>query len=72
MAKARCNLAPVLGANRTAGRERNKAGGSRLTFADITTGEQAYKMPGSAGGEPARAVGACATSKPLVMGHANV
>ena len=50
MVKARCNLAPVLGADRTTGRERDGAGGSRLTFADVTAGRQAHEMPGSAGG----------------------
>ena len=72
MVKARRNLAPVLGADRTVSREHDGAGGSRLTFADVTVGGQAYEMPGSTGGEPARAVGACATNKPPVHGHADV
>ena len=72
MVKARRNLAPVLGADRMASREHDGAGGSRLTFADVTAGGQGYKMPGRAGGEPARTVGACATSKPPVHGHADV
>ena len=66
MAKTRRNLVPVLGADRTAGCECNGAGGSRLTFADVTAGGQAYEMPGSMGGEPAHAVGACATGEPPV------
>ena len=72
MAKARHNLAPVLGADRTASRERDGAGGSRLTFADVTAGGKAYEMPGSTGGELARAMGACAAGKPLVRWHADV
>ena len=72
MVKARRNLAPVLGADRTTSRERNGAGGSRLTFADVTAGGQVHEMPGSAGGELACAVGACATGKLLVLGHADV
>ena len=72
MAKARRNLTPVLGADRTAGRERDGAGRSCLTFADVTAGGQAYEMPDRAGGEPARAVGACATGKPPVQGHADM
>ena len=72
MVKARHNLAPVLGANRTTGRECDGAGGSRLTFADVTAGKQEHEMPGSAGGEPARAVGACAAGKPPIQRHANV
>ena len=31
-----------------------------------------YKMPGIAGGEPARAVGACTASQLPVQGHADV
>ena len=72
MVKARRNLAPVLRTDRTASREHDGAGISRLTFADVTVGGQAYEMPGSTGGEPARTVGACATGKPPVHGHANV
>ena len=72
MAEACRNLAPVLGAGRAAGRGRGGAGGSRLTFADVTAGGQAYEMPDSAGGEPARAVGARAAGKPPVRGHADV
>ena len=71
MAKARRNLAPVLGAGRTAGREHDGAGRSRLTSADVIAGGKAYGMPGSIGGEPARAVGACTASKPPVQGHAD-
>ena len=72
MVKARRNLAPVLGADRMASREHDGAGGSRLTFADVTAGGQAYEMPGSVGGKPACAVGACAATKPPVHGHANI
>ena len=72
MVKAHRNLAPVLGANRAMCRERDGAGRSCLTFADVTTDRQAHEMPGSTGGEPARAVGACATSKPPALGHADV
>ena len=72
MAKARCNLAPVLGADITAGCERDGAGGSRLTSANVIAGGKAYGMPGSARGEPARAVGACAAGKPSVRWHADV
>ena len=72
MVKARHNLAPVLGADRTASREHDGAGGSRLTFADVTAGGQAYKMLGSVGGKPGHAVGACATGKLPVHGHADM
>ena len=72
MAKARHNLAPVLGADRTTSRERDRAGGSRLTFADVTAGGQAYETLGSVGGEPACAVGVCDAGKPPVQGHADV
>ena len=72
MVKARRNLVLVLRANRTVSREHNGAGGSRLTFADVTTGGQAYETPGSVGGEQVHAVGTCAASKPPVLGHADV
>ena len=72
MVKAHRNLAPVLEADRTAGREHNGAGGSRLTSADVIAGGQAYEMPGSTRGEPARTVGACTASKPPAQGHADV
>ena len=72
MAKARHNLAPVLGANKTTSREHDGAGESRLTFANITVGGQAYEMLGSAGGEPVRAGGACDAGKLPVQGHADV
>ena len=72
MVKARRNLVPVLGADRTVSREHDGAGGSRPTFADVTAGRQAYKMPVSTGCKPAHAVGACATGKLLVHGHADV
>ena len=72
MAKARCNLAPVLTADRTAGRERDGAGRSRPTSADVIAGGKVYGMPGSTGGEPACAVGACTTGKPPAQGHADV
>ena len=72
MVKARRNLAPVLGADRTTGHELDETGAYRLTFADVTTDRQAHEMPGSAGGEPARAVGACTAGKPPALGHANV
>ena len=72
MAKARRNLAPVLGADRTAGRECDGAGRSRLTFADVTAGGQAHEMPDSVEGKPVHTVGACAASKPPVQGHADM
>ena len=72
MAKARHNLAPVLGANRTASREHDGAGRPRLTFADATTGGQAYEMPASTGGKPAHAVGARDASKPPVQGRVDM
>ena len=72
MVKAHRNLAPVLRADRTASCEHDGAGGSRLTFADVTAGGQSYEMPGREGGEPARAVGACAAGKSPVHGHADV
>ena len=72
MAKARRNLASVLGADRIVGCERDGADGSRLTFVDVTAGGQVHKMLGSTGGRLARIVGACATCKPLVLGHADV
>ena len=72
MVKAHRNLAPVLGADRTTSHELDMAGGSRLTFADVTAGGHAHEMPGSVGGELARTVGACATSKPPVLGHADM
>ena len=67
-ANARRNLALVLGADRTVGCEHNGAGRSRLTSANVTAGGEAYEMPGSTGGEPARAVGACATGKTAGLG----
>ena len=72
MAKARHNLALVLGAGKTAGRECDGAGRSRQTFADVAVGGLTYGMLDSTGSELAHAVGACATSKPLVQGHTNV
>ena len=72
MVKARHNLASVLRADRTTGRERNRTGGSRLTFVDVTAGRQAHEMPGSVGGEPAHTVGVCTASKPPALGHADV
>ena len=72
MVKARRNLAPVLGANRTVSREHDGAGRSRLTFADVTTGGEAYEMPGTTGAKPVHAVGACAAGSPPVHGHADV
>ena len=72
MAKAHRNLVLVLGASRTAGRERDGAGESRLTFGDVIAGGKAYGMPGSVGGEPARAVKACTAGKPPVRRHADV
>ena len=72
MAEVRRNRVSVLGADRTTGHERDGVGGSRLTFADDTTGRRAHKTLGSVEGKPARAVGACATGKPPVLGHADV
>ena len=72
MVKARHNLALVLEADRMAGCEHDRAGGSRLTSADVIVGGQAYKMSDSTGGELARTVGACAASKPPVQGHADI
>ena len=66
MAKAGRNLALVLGANRTAGHERDGASRSPLTSADVIAGRKVYGMPGSTGGEVARTVGACAAGKPPV------
>ena len=55
------NLVPVLGADRTTGRERSRDGGPNLILADVI-------VLRNAGNEPARAVGACATGKPPVQG----
>ena len=72
MAKARRNLAPVLRADRTAGREHDRAGRSHLTSIDVIVGGKAYGMPGTTRAEPARTVGACAPSKLPVRWHADV
>ena len=49
MGEARRNLAPVLGVDGTAVRERDRIGGSRLTSADVTTGSRAREIPDSVG-----------------------
>ena len=66
------NLAPVLGADRATGRERSRDGGPNLILADVIVNAQSHVMLRNAGNEPARAVGACATGKPPVLGHADV
>ena len=72
MVGTRRNLAPVLGADRATGRERSRDGGPNLILADVIVSAQSHVMPRNAGNEPARAVGACATGKPPVLGHADV
>ena len=68
MGKARRNLAPVLGVDRTAARERDKVGGSRLTSADVTTSRRTRKIPDNVGrNRPARTVGARVAGKPPVL-----
>ena len=66
------NLAPVLGADRTTGRERSRDGGPNLILADVIVNAQSHVMLRNAGNEPVHAVGACATGKPPVLGHADV
>ena len=66
------NLAPVLGADRATGRERSRDGGPNLILADVIVSAQSHVMLRNAGNEPACAVGACATGKPPVLGHADV
>ena len=68
MVGTRRNLAPVLGADRATGRERSRDGGPNLILADVIVSAQLHVMLRNAGNEPARAVGACATGKPPVLG----
>ena len=72
MVGARRNLAPVLGAGRVTGRERSRDGGPNLILANVIVSTQSHVMLRNAGNEPARGVGACATSKPPVLEHADV
>ena len=72
MVGTRRNLAPVLGADGATGRERSRDGGPNLILADVIVNAQSHVMLRNAGNEPARAVGACATGKPPVLGHADV
>ena len=72
MVGTRRNLAPVLGADGATGRERSRDGGPNLILADVIVSAQSHVMLRNAGNEPARAVGACATGKPPVLGHADV
>ena len=65
-------LAPVLGTDRATGHERSRDGGPNLILADVVVSAQSHVMSRNAGNEPARAVGACATGKPPVLGHADV
>ena len=72
MGKAHRNLALVLRADRATDHERDGVGGSRLTFAEVTTNGQTRKTPDSMGNELARAVGECTASKPPVLGNADM
>ena len=73
MAEAHRNLALVLKVDRAKG-----LGATGLAdlvghhFADVTVGGHTRKMPGNAGGEPARAGGACVTGKLLGRWHVDV
>ena len=69
MVRTRRNLAPVLGADRATGRERSSDGGPNLILADVIVSAQSHVMPRNARNKPARAVGACATGKPPVLGQ---
>ena len=68
MVGTRRNLALVLGADRTTGRERSRDGGPNLILADVIVSAQSHVMLRNAGNEPARAVGACVAGKPPVQG----
>ena len=72
MGGTRRNLAPVLGADGATGRERSRDGGPNLILADVIVSAQSHVMLRNAGSKPARAVGACATGKAPVLGHADV
>ena len=73
MAEAHCNPVLVLEADRT-----TSLGATGLAdlvghrFADVTTGGRARKMPGNAGGKPARAMGYVSPVNCQFKGHADV